>query len=1225
MAGTQNSISSLIAQFLRLQKNSLEILNGLNEAAVSVNDTVTIEVLDELGLPQNANIPSYGYLRGEIQRIDNNVKALAGLGDNSATVRNPDGTYSQVFKVETLKDPPTLTNLPVPNTFYTKDNWFFESFLSPLLYININVTGKITDSSDRISVKRIISNTDTDAKKNYFDTNLKGRNDLTYDQFVNSLTDNGISYYVDEDIISLPLRTIRFVGNFGAVSYYDDLVTITNPNGSTFQETRRNYKLDTLSYTDTLSNVKDGRSLNVGDRVSTPDGTLYQISAVNKDQASIQAIRISGYEPIKLGAGAISIASTDFGPRYVQVNIGYNEREGIFFKTIDDNFNIIGSNWSTGVVFYSNELQTKNSSGEIVSLENYYLNDVSDMGKMFIGLAKEKTVPAIQGLQPSTPIIVADNFKVVQVNKQVTDSTSIKVVNDKLQAKSALKSEIKALDDAINKVKLQLNAGLATSDSLDFQITTSSSSTASQTDVSSILGANLTPSAVRLTKNPIGVNVDSLKANLNTLIQQRVSKVQLYSSLVDEVSTLVTDVPQILTDPKYRVRGFWAIPPPKISSSTGEQAVIQFSVRYRYLSDSGSAQPSEQIEYLDTDGTKKTGAFSNWTEYKTDIRKKIYDSSKGIYVWVPEVTADSDVQNINQLDLAITKGEKLEIQVASISEAGWPNNPLTSDFSASAIVTFPDSLSVTGVSNLVKTNNEDSAVVKVQANLNAQGLPIHLSQQFVSGDKTYVHDTTTIASGFYTGTGAIVNLFDKLIDLQNQINALKAGITQAKGVLEVYIVDSSGNKIKISKGATANLNAGFYSDIFTNPLTSDAGKIASVTYSIQLFNSQASALELASIIPGGLETRAPSSISSSYPAGYNNNLRYGDPPISITSLTQPQVPTNTSFRQAPPFASSNAYSQYVYPRYKNIGFDQTLYFNPSDTNQPLGSSFTSNYNASYAYDGTIANTSFSISAVYPQNGTILIPYDPQSANSEYLSVIGATSSNVWSGSFSGSTGGSVLGGGNVSEFCIDVNHPYLQYIGSTYQYGGTYSSIVRPNASSGFAYPPFRHTQCFWGDTTLSLYWTQQAFRTPIIFATGATASTEDAMYADKLGFSSNDEYLIGKYSCGAYLFVAPSSGSALQVPGTTSLSTIQLTEGDSNAINIPLIFQFRTVDKSGYIGGWRKSGALSNITYSKKIGIDIQILNGDSYSFDIQVTGAYQNDTLVAPNFDSGLNAVNF
>ena len=201
MAGTQNTISSLVAQFLRLQRNSLEIINGLNEVAVSTNDTVSIEVLDEQGLPKTANIPSYGFLRGEIQRLDTNIKSLAGIGDSSSTVRNPDGTYSQVFKVETLKEPASLSNLAVPSTFGVKDNWFFESFLSPLLYININVTGQITDSADRIVVKRIIANTQTTEQKDYFDMQLKGRNDLTYDQYLKLLSDNGIGYFVGEDIV----------------------------------------------------------------------------------------------------------------------------------------------------------------------------------------------------------------------------------------------------------------------------------------------------------------------------------------------------------------------------------------------------------------------------------------------------------------------------------------------------------------------------------------------------------------------------------------------------------------------------------------------------------------------------------------------------------------------------------------------------------------------------------------------------------------------------------------------------------------------------------------------------------------------------------------------------------------------------------------------------------------------------------------------------------------
>jgi hypothetical protein len=1218
----------------------LEILNGLNEAAISTNDTVTIEVLDETGLPKNANIPSYGYLRGEIQRLDSNVKALAGLGDNFATVRNPDGTYSQVFKTQTLKDPPTLANLPVPSTFAVRDNWFFESFLSPLLYINVNVTGKIPDSADRITVKRIIANTDTDVKKSYFDANLKGRNDMSYDQFVKALSDNGIEYFVDEDILQLPLRTIRFVGNFGVISYYDDTVTVTNQNANaaqnvtqgntanSFQEIRRNYKLDTLNYTDTLSNVKNGRTLDIGDRIATPDGTLYQVTAVNKDQASIQAKRLSGYEPIKLGANTISIASTDFGPRYVQVNIGHDERQGIFFKTIDDNFNIVGSTWSTGITFWSSELQTKNSNGQVVTLEQYYLSDVSDMGKIFLGMAKEKKIPAVQGLKPDSPLVVSENFKVVQINKQVTDSTSVTVISDKLKLKSTLKSEIDSIDNSINNVKLQLNAGLATSDQTTVNITSTSSSTLEST-INPILGANLTPAASRLTKNPIGVNTDSLKANLNSLIDERTKKVSLYSSIVDEVNTLSQDVPQLTADPKYRVRGFWAIPAPKTTPTTGDQAVIQFSVRYRYLSDSGAAQPSEQIEYVDTDNVKKVGAFSNWTEYKTDIRKKVYDPTTGFYVWADEVTADSNVQNINQLDLAITKGEKLEIQIASISEAGWPDNPQVSDYSASVTVSFPDNLSVSGTSNLIKTNNEDSAVVKMQTNLNAQGLPIHLSEQFTSSDKTYLHTTNSIASGFFTSTGAVISLFDKINDLQNQIAALQAGISKAKGVLQVYIVDASGNRIKVSRGSTIKLNAGFYTDFFSAPLTNDAGKVASVIYNIQLSNAEASILELSSIIPGGLDVQAPSAIANNiYPPNYSSNLRYGDIPISITGLAVTDIQDSQAIRQAAPYASANAYSQFIYPRFQSVGYNQILVQNPvAPSVVALNSYFSSTYNSGYAYTGSSTSAkNFGVSGVYPQNGTIFTPYDPTTPGNVPQSVQGATAANIWNGYFGGGGSAGVPdGGGNITEFCIDKRHPVLLTAGSSSSYN-SYADLVKPyiDPTTQVSYAPFRHTQTFWGDSSLNVYWVQQAYR-PVVLTFPATyngaSALEDNMYPDKLGFSSGDEYLVGKFSCGAYLFLAPSSGANLQVSGNTALSTKQIATGETNAVNIPMIFQFRAVDKSGFIGGWRKAGTLTNITYTKKIGIDIQVYNEQGFSFDVQVTGAYQNNTLVAPNFVGGRN----
>lgn len=1167
MAGTQNSISSLVAQFLRLQKNSLEIINGLNEVATSTNETVSIQILDENGNPTNANIPSYGFVRNEIQRLDSNIQALAGIGPNSATVRNPDGTYSQIFKAQPLKDPAPLSNLQVPSTFASKDNWFFESFLSPLLYVSVDVTGQIPEASDRILVKRIIANTTTQSQKDFFDNNLKGKNNLTYDDFIAQLFSAGIDYFTDEDIIQIPLRKLRYTGSFGVISYYDDVVSTTDVNGQTVQSTKRNYKLDKITYTDTTTGVVDGKSLNIGDRIATKDGSVYLVTSVNIDESSVQLKRLSGYQPIQIGAKTISIYSTDFGPRYVDVNIGYDERQGVFFKTIDDNFNIISSTWSTGIIFWSNELQTLDSTGQLLTLENFYLNQVADIGKVFLDMAKEKKIPAIQAIKPSAPVLDQTNFKVVQINKQLTDSISSKTATQKIAAKSTLKSEIASLDASINQVKIQLNSAKSISQT----------NTASQE------------------------SVQTIQANLDSLIDQKSKKVQLYSSVVEDIGATLKDVSQIASSPKYRVRGFWDIPAPITSPQTGSQNVIQFKVRYRYLSDGGSVQPNEQIQYKDAAGNAKTGTFSNWVEFLTPIRKKSYDSTKGIYVWDNEDTANGDVANINQLDIPISKGEQVEIQISSISEAGWPDNPATSDFSTSVTIGFPPDLAVNGLSDILDKNSEDAAVVKMQSDLQAQGLPQHLSEQFTENNVTYFHQSTNIASGFFNSAGGSISLFDKLNDLQNQIASLQSLISLSVGIMDVYILDGTSS-IRVEKGQIITLNAGFYNEYYT---AADYGKIATKTYLIQISNQTQTPVELASIVPGGVTTQAP---ISSYPSleGYGTNLRYGGVPISYTNYSKSEVTSNTAIFQASPFSSAQTYGQFAYNRFRNLGFDRNLY---------LGDSQIPVFNDSYDYTGTTPSSTFfgGVSGIMPLNGSCLIPYDPEATPS---AAAGATSANIWNGTYSSST---PVGGGSISEFSIHKSHPALND-GNSAEFVELVKPVYDNSVTGSIVYPYFRHALGFYADTTLLEYYMQTQYRTPTVAASSTTASTDrlDSQYPDRISFYSDDEYLVGKYSCGSYLFFGPPESGFLSVDGFTAQSTKRVYQGSSSSINIPLIFQFRAADKLGYVGGWRKSGNLSNITYSKVIGVDLQQKGQSIFSFDISVSGKFRNDTLVGPNFGS-------
>jgi len=126
-----------------------------------------------------------------------------------------------------------------------------------------------------------------------------------------------------------------------------------------------------------------------------------------------------------------------------------------------------------------------------------------------------------------------------------------------------------------------------------------------------------------------------------------------------------------------------------------------------------------------------------------------------------------------------------------------------------------------------------------------------------------------------------------------------------------------------------------------------------------------------------------------------------------------------------------------------------------------------------------------------------------------------------------------------------------------------------------------------------------------------------DSHYPIKLGFTKNDEYLIGKYTCGAYLYMYPTNYESVSVEGNfPARSTKTVKFGPENALNIPVLFQFRASDKLGYIGGFRRTGdALTNIKYSKKLGIDIILKDYAPFSFDLQVSAQYiKETTLDAP-----------
>jgi hypothetical protein len=140
LPSTNNSLTQFLAQLLRIQKNSMEIVGKLSEVTTSDSNAVIINLENERGETQTYEVPGIGYIQTQIDRIDKNFNSLIGQDGRDVIVRMPDGSFKKIFQSTLFKEPDKIGSLLVPSTFGKKNNWFFESFLNPLLYVSFDIT-----------------------------------------------------------------------------------------------------------------------------------------------------------------------------------------------------------------------------------------------------------------------------------------------------------------------------------------------------------------------------------------------------------------------------------------------------------------------------------------------------------------------------------------------------------------------------------------------------------------------------------------------------------------------------------------------------------------------------------------------------------------------------------------------------------------------------------------------------------------------------------------------------------------------------------------------------------------------------------------------------------------------------------------------------------------------------------------------------------------------------
>ena len=677
------------------------------------------------------------------------------------------------------------------------------------------------------------------------------------------------------------------------------------------------------------------------------------------------------------------------------------------------------------------------------------------------------------------------------------------------------------------------------------------------------------------------------------LINDKNSKVELYNSLVREIENKSVTTNLSNLSPKYRVRGFFSIPNYKETELTGEQKIVQFEIAHRYISSNGNSNTIDQIKFNDN-GLDRFGTYTDWIESNGKLLPRLYNPETSKLEWVDQNVEDSSITNINSVGIAIRPNEKVEIKVRSVSEAGYPASSLKSDWSNIIRTTFPENLDGDDVViDIVENNKKDLVRVNLQNELTSVGVYTHVANSFIQNEKFFAHPATEVSSGFLTPEQNQISLFDQLISFNNYIREIQERLDKQTPVLNIKLIDSDGNEFSIRKDQQNKIFAGYYTD-FVEDLNVKKGKIITKTYFLILENATASDLELISRVPGSIDRRVITSVKPDDPdidisdnmyysnydtfesadTDYNTMRRYDLVPILLSNPNDVDGEISNNF----PLQSSQVKSQFVYNRFKDIAKEESFYsyYIPDSDGNNTGNQITSIGDSENVYGRTgdaNAGTGFLWGGNFDTSG------DPYLTDSYHFDD-------------------------NVIE--VHTNHPYVK---SEQAFISAYQTVTGKTSSNNYlteAQELFKHSKFMYLKSDSELGKKQTIY---------IYDDTEDRTV--KISFGESDEYLLGKQSCGAYLFMSPDVHDTIAVEGKSLLSKRTITFGEENRIQIPILFQFRMTDYYGEdinglgnIGG-DSNGLTTNITYSKEIGFDIYDSNDNLFSFDLEISAKYAPDNL--------------
>jgi len=308
----RNSFVTIAEQVQLLNNNTVAILTSMNKIVTSEDSAVNVTQLDNEGNETTFALPTVGKLQSDINNLNNNVKRLSGLNNNTVHIIDGNST-KKVFLSDLNREPNKIDRLNTVSTFTPNNNWFFESMMNPVISVNFDLTDKVGDDVDGVVSRRYIIDFEKDATNNYTTKGTQARNEF-FNTFVNK-TDININDFLDwmtnptntgvqnnrtpkfdEQFFEFAFQEVQEHGIFSVMKQEVD--TINNKLWYHIYP----FKYTNSGGTELVLQKGDEIILNRQDSV-----TRWQIleTSVASSDFRIRVERIEGYDPIPTGANTI--------------------------------------------------------------------------------------------------------------------------------------------------------------------------------------------------------------------------------------------------------------------------------------------------------------------------------------------------------------------------------------------------------------------------------------------------------------------------------------------------------------------------------------------------------------------------------------------------------------------------------------------------------------------------------------------------------------------------------------------------------------------------------------------------------------------------------------------------------------------------------------------------------------------------------------------------------